>query len=239
MTFPIAYPFPTLTYTPNPSFFQMGQATVISPVPGTGGSNFAIASGSLPAGLTLNPTTGVISGTPTALVVSNVVISDTLPDTTVLTCSLIITITDIPTVAPVSNTTSATDLVALMNFYEKNFVAATTQMIANNQQLGMYWVDVDLPLRANPKTMRAYFEALGYQFYAVNWRDYQTNYDYFWGTGDFFNRGYYGQGWGLLNPGYGRNKPGYPCAPVNKPRIRISWFGNPVICVKTYEIDEP
>ncbi len=63
-------PAPTLTADTPPSYAPVGKAysytyTASTP-PGEPNATFALASGKLPPGLTLNPTTGVLSGTPTS-----------------------------------------------------------------------------------------------------------------------------------------------------------------------------
>lgn len=75
VTFTIsAPPAPAPSYTPPPAPTVTpstippitGGTSMNFQVPATGGTNFNVSGGSLPAGLTLNPSTGLISGTPTS-----------------------------------------------------------------------------------------------------------------------------------------------------------------------------
>ena len=73
---------------------------------GTGGYTWAIITGTLPTGLTLNPATGVISGTPTTVQVSPITVRVTDSGSNTATKALSITITA-PAPAPVSSSTPA------------------------------------------------------------------------------------------------------------------------------------
>ncbi|NBS87440.1 MAG: hypothetical protein EBS60_05080, partial [Verrucomicrobia bacterium] len=59
----------SLSYFTNPATYTMGSAiTINAPTSSAGAVTSYVVSPALPAGLTLNPSTGVISGTPTAVV---------------------------------------------------------------------------------------------------------------------------------------------------------------------------
>jgi hypothetical protein len=213
-----APPFPTIVYQPNPAFFQIGQAALVSPIPGTSASAYAIASGTLPAGLSLNAVTGVISGTPSMLSpASTVTIAGTMPNSSIFDVKVTITITNIPLTAISSNQSSATGLNSVMNFYETNFISQCNEMILNNNSLGKFSIDADVPPQASMKTLRAYFTSLNYNFWPIYWRANNANNDYYNPFGDFSNpEGY----------PYSLPRVGYAVKSARSNRVRISWASN-------------
>jgi hypothetical protein len=65
----VVAPPSSLSYFTNPATYTMGSAITINAPTSSGGAVTSyVVSPALPAGLTLNPSTGVISGTPTAVV---------------------------------------------------------------------------------------------------------------------------------------------------------------------------
>jgi hypothetical protein len=213
-------PFPSIVYSLNPAFFQPGQAVTISPVPGTSATNYVVSSGTLSTGLTLNNLTGVISGTAGSVAVPNTVtISGTMPDSSIFNVNVTVTITDIPLPAIDSNEASAMTLVALMQYDEINFIKAANQMILNAEALGKFYVVLDVPHKANIKTLRAYYQSLKYNFDMVYWRAESTG-GYVPYLGDFSDPWRYP---------YGLNYPraGYPQESQQLRKVRITWFATP------------
>ena len=224
------YPFTVLTYSPASSFFQIGQSVSFGPNPQTTSNTYAITSGTLPAGLSLNPSTGMITGTPTTLTpTSTILITSTLPDTTTRQCSIEISIIDIPQIAPASNQASATDLTSLMHRAESKFISEVNQMILNNNQLGVFQVFAELPLYASVKTLMDYYQNLGYVFTFVNWRNINS-FAFAMPTGDFSPASSYWPWTGYFpyNDFYFSPRSGYAVEPENLPRVMISWFATPV-----------
>jgi len=226
------YPFTVLRYTLNPSIWQVGQAVSVGPSPGAAQATYAITSGTLPAGLSLSSSTGIISGTPTTVTpASTILITATLTDASTKQCSVIITISDIPVIAPAANQTSATDLTALMNQAAINFITDATAMIVNNNQLGLFQAFFDLLDYAPINALRTYFQNLGYTFNIVtqeNWQ-YQYNSPY---LGEFYYIGYPYYQNGPLNPFGPVPALNYPYSgpqqtPV-RPRVLITWQSTPV-----------
>lgn len=221
-------PFPVLIYSPNPSFYQIGQTVYIAPYPGTNAASYAVTSGTLPAGLTLNPTSGLITGTPTTLG-SNIVtqITATFQDETTYISNLTISIIDIPIQAQPQNQASVQNLTALAQYHFNIFINDTNTQILNAVNLGQTWVDVNLPSIINYNEVLNYFQSLNYSVQIVNWRSFrfQVNTP----QGEFYNSGEYPYGsymWGY--PFFQTPAPGYPFLPKNSNRIRITWNPFPI-----------
>jgi hypothetical protein len=213
-------PFDAVFYIPNPSVFQVGQTVSILPGPGSQGVNYAITSGTLPAGLSLNATTGAITGTPTMLYPSaTTVITCTNQDSTVFSVSVNITITNIPVLALASNQASSMDLVAFQAYRENLFMIETNNMILNQNQLGRYELVVNLPWEVSFNNMQTYYNSLGYTFFPVYFHQNVS--------------GVFGLSFGAYAspvgyPLIGTNA-GYPeIAPANR-QVRISWSSYPYI----------
>ena len=86
---------PIVTYT-TPNTWTVGTAYTLTPT-STGGAvaSYAITSGSLPAGVTLNTSTGVISGTPTTVMATATIIVTATNVTGTSTPSIVITVNQV------------------------------------------------------------------------------------------------------------------------------------------------
>lgn len=155
-------PFNILSYSPNPAFYQIGQAVTISPLPGFSGASFTL-SGTLPLGLAFNTTTGVISGTPTTLTeATTLTITGTNVNSSTSTVTVIISVIDIPAPALEANQASATSLTSLRQTAEQNFITSVEQIINNNNSLGKFTAYFDIPQYVSFKFIMNYFNNLNY-----------------------------------------------------------------------------
>jgi hypothetical protein len=214
--------FPFLAYQGNPAYFQIGQTINLLPVPGTAQATYAITMGTLPVGLSLNASTGAITGVPTTLIADNITqITATFLNDSTYICNLTITITNIPLPAMESNQNSQQGLVGLSNYQTSLFIHDTNYMISNAYQLGHAWVDVQVPPLANMNTVRNYFQSLNYSFSLINFRanrfQINTPIGEFYSSGEFYKGGPFG------NPFYQLPRPGYAYASPQNNRVRISW----------------
>ena len=224
------YPFSSLKYNQNPSFWQPGQTVTITPFPGTSGISFAITSGTLPSGLSINSTTGVISGTAGSVIPpTSVIVGATQTDASIQYCTVIIAIEDIPALAPTANQASATGLTDLQAVAAQNFIAAANQIISNNNELGLFqaWFDVlpHLPIAS----LQAYFQSLGYTFWITqnSYNGYPVSTDPY--SAAVWSNFYGGYPYSLLN--YNTPEAYWYGAPQNfppAPRILITWKSTPV-----------
>jgi len=231
MTTPI-YPFSVLRYSSNPSIWQPGQTVTITPFPGTSGTPYAVTGGTLPSGLVLDPTTGVISGTAGGVIPpTSVVIGVTQTDSSVHYCTVIIAIEDIPIVAPLANQASATGLTDLQAIAAKNFIDGANQIISNNNELGLFqaWFDVlpHLPIAS----LGNYFTSLGFTFSITqkSYNGYPVSYEPFTLPG--FGAFYGGYPYNLINYGNVLDYSGPWGSPQQfpaPPRILITWRSTPV-----------
>lgn len=98
---------PTLSLSANPRSGTVGTpyTTSLSASGGVGAYTFSITAGTLPPGLTLSPSTGVISGTPTAQ--GSATVTARVQDSATTTASTVLTITIAAAPVPVSLTVSS------------------------------------------------------------------------------------------------------------------------------------
>lgn len=211
MTAPI-YPFTTLRYSLNPSIWQPGQAVTIKPTPDSPGISYAITSGSLPPGLTIDSLTGVISGTAGPVIPkTTVVVGATQSDSSVHYCTVILTIEDIPITAPLVNQASSTSLTNLQATAAQNFINNANQIISNNDQIGLFQAWFDMLPHLPVASLRRYFESLGYTF---------------WLTQGSYN-GYSISLEPFTLPGFGPFYGGYPFNLINYNTDYAFWYGSP------------
>lgn len=161
-------PFSILTYRVNPLVVQPEQNFQLLPTPGFSAASYSI-SGDLPAGITFDTTTGGFSGPATAVTPATtlMVTANLIPSGTSV-CTVIIEVTDIPVEAVVANQASATGLTDNRLIGIQNFLASSEQMINNNNQLGIFWVTLDLPYYVDFKWVYFYFTKLNYTVQNLN-----------------------------------------------------------------------
>ena len=210
------YPFDIVRYYPNPSFLNVGVPATIMPGPGSQATNYSITDGTLPVGLSLNTTTGSVTGTPTALSAATAVSITCLnADATTYVVNLIISVIDIPQQALIANQGSAQDSVIIRNYYETIFINDANILIANAQSLGQFEIFMDLPWQASFNSLQKYFQSLNYTFFPEYWRNNTA--------GNFaLSFGAYDSPAGF--PYYPR--VGYPVISNRSNRVRISWSAN-------------
>lgn len=225
--FAIAQPFPIIAYSSSPVLTYIGVPVTITTAPGVSAASFAVTAGTLPLGLSLDPVSGTISGTPSLLMTNNVVsITGTFVDSTTYTVQLPFSILNIPVEAPASNAASQDGALALMQYHTNIFVNDVNAMIANATQLGKFQIFVDVPLIADFNAILNYFSGLNYSLQLVNWRASRYQISSPW-LGEFYGSGMYG----TYAPPYFGNpyyalRPGYPAVSPNNRRIVVSW--NPI-----------
>lgn len=163
---PTLLPFSILKYTPNnPLFGQIGQTLSVSPQVGFSAVSYAVTAGSLPAGITLNSTTGVISGTSSILVpATKITITATLADSSQTSTDVWISIINIPDTAKNSNQNTTNSKSANQLLLEQNFLADVALVIQNNQKLGLYHGYFNVPQNASMRDLRNYLVSLSYNF---------------------------------------------------------------------------
>lgn len=132
-------PFSILSYGyQNPLWCAPNVAVNVSPVPGFSAVSYSLT-GSLPAGLNFNTSTGTISGTPTTITATTtLIIVATLANSTTSSVNLPITVTDEPPQAIAANTASTIGLVDSKLIAQSNFLASAEQIINNNNKIGIY-----------------------------------------------------------------------------------------------------
>ena len=215
------YPFTVVKYYNNPSIWQPNQQVTTQPVPGTSAVSYSITTGTLPLGLSINATTGVISGsvavdTPQ----TTVVVGGLQADASTHYCTVIITIESIPVTAPAANQASATGLTDLQATAAQNFINAVNQLVSNNNQLGMFYAWFDVLPHLPIMSLRAYLTSLGYTFTvrAGNGSEYPNSLE-------SFNITPFGSFYPVLDysPPFGTPQNFPP-----PPRILITWRSTPV-----------
>jgi hypothetical protein len=163
----VLLPFSLLRYSPNnPLFAQVDQVVSVSPQVGFSAVSYVLSAGTLPVGLALNATTGVISGTPTTLTTTpvTVTITATLADSNTTSTNVIFSIVDVPVDAATANTNSTNDRTNLKLIAETNFVNETGNLIQNAIQLGQYHIFANVPLYASMLDLMTYFQGLNYSW---------------------------------------------------------------------------
>lgn len=161
--------FSILRYQNNPAFFQINQALTISPVPGFSASSYSLSGPALPSGISFSTTTGVFSGTPTALMAAmTYTVTATLVSLPETSCEVVISIVDIPQTANLVNEASATGLTNLKLIAEQNFLASAEQMINQANQLGQFWINVYLDQYISFLWVYNYFTALNFTVVDLN-----------------------------------------------------------------------
>jgi hypothetical protein len=122
----------------NPLWCAPNVAISVNPVPGFSAVSYSLT-GSLPAGLSFNTTTGNISGTPTAVTpTATLVITATLANSSTSSVTMPITVSNEPPQAIVANTASALGLVDSKLVAQTNWLASAEQTINNNNAIGKY-----------------------------------------------------------------------------------------------------
>ena len=109
-------------------------STAFTPVNFTGAVTYAVTNGTLPAGLSLSSTTGVVSGTPTADSTDTVTITATGANAGSATATITFAIAAAPTVVPSTQTvsgTAGTAITASTAFTPTNFTGAVTYAVTN------------------------------------------------------------------------------------------------------------
>jgi len=163
-------PFPTsplsstqiLAFYPNPIFGRPGVPLTIKVSPIFGGNSFTVTAGALPSGLTLNPTTGEISGTVTSVTPNTLVTIQGTNGTGTWPCVLSITITDVPDSASTANQNSATGLTSLVQRAEMNFLSASEYLINQANAQGRFNIYMTLPEYVSFNFVYAYFSKLNF-----------------------------------------------------------------------------
>lgn len=222
-----AQPFPIIAYQNNPIFAYINALLTVQVIPGVPQATYAVTSGTLPPGITLNSTTGTLSGTPSMLVENQVVeITGTFNDSTTYTVPATFNVLNIPVPAQQSNQDSQAGLVALQEFRTYLFINEVNSLIANANALGKTWIFATVPEVVSFNTLQNYFQGLNYSIFPVNWRAnrFQINTP----VGEFYSSGefYKGGPWG--NPYYQLPRPGYPFLSDGLNRIKISWNPYPI-----------
>jgi len=169
-------PFSILSYGfQNPLWCQPNVAVNVSPVPGFSALSYAITSGSLPAGLSFNTTSGTIYGTPTTLTpTTTLVITATLANSSTTSVNLPITVTDEPPQALAANSASATGLTDSKLIAQTNFISSAEAIVNNNNQLGLYYATLILGDYISYKWAYTYLTSLNYS--VVNLAPSQNDY---------------------------------------------------------------
>lgn len=212
-------PFSIITYRFNPAFFQIGQTVNLLPSPGFSAVSYAL-SGTLPAGISFNTSTGAFTGTPTTLTAaSTLVVTATLADSTITSCNVIITITDVPVTAVVANNDSAASLTNLKLLAEQRFLSDVEVMINNQNALGNFFAYFELPQYVSFNF--AYFYLTKLNFIVQNLSPSQNNFEFVSEFGQFPSFP------GEVTPGfenYNDFTQPHPLV-ISKPvrRIRVSW----------------
>ena len=215
------YPFDATFFYPNPSFLNVGVPATIKPSPGAQAVSYTISAGTLPSGLSLNATTGYVTGTPAALSAATTVSITCLNhDATTYIVNLIISVIEIPEKALLANQGSAQDAVSLRNYWENIFILDATTLIANAQAQGKFEITMDVPWMASFHTLQTYFESLNYTFWPVYWRQ-NTNGEYGLSFGLYSSPAGY-QGYPLTNV-----RAGYPVESHGSNKVKISWSSYP------------
>jgi hypothetical protein len=109
-------------------------STAFTPTNFTGAVTYAVTNGTLPAGLSLSTTTGVVSGTPTADSTDTVTITATGATAGSATATVTFAIAAAPTVVPSTQTvsgTAGTAITASTAFTPTNFTGAVTYAVTN------------------------------------------------------------------------------------------------------------
>lgn len=162
------FPFDILSYRVNPLFVQPGQTFQLLPNPGFSASSYSL-SGTLPAGITFSTVTGGFSGPATAVTAATTLtVTGNLIAGGTSVCTVVIEVTDIPVEAVVANQASATDLVNNKLIGAQNFLASAEQMINNNNQLGIFWLTLDIPYYVEFRWIYCYFNKLNYSVQNLN-----------------------------------------------------------------------
>lgn len=214
------FPFDATFFYPNPSFLNVGVPATIIPGPGAQALSYTITAGTLPAGLSLNATTGYVTGTPTTLSEATTVSITCLNvDTTTYVVNLIISVIAIPEKALLANQGSAQEAVSIAQYWENIFINDANTLIANAQSQGKFEIFMDLPWMASFHTLQTYYESLGYTFWPVYWRN-NTIGEYGLSFGAYASPAGY-QGYPLIT------RPGYPVESPNSRKVKISWASYP------------
>lgn len=158
-------PFSILRLTPNPAFYQPLQPVSIGPVVGFSAVNYVVTAGTLPAGLTLNATTGQVTGTSSSLVPATMVtITATLANSTTTSTNLWISFIDEPNTAFNTNQNTGNSRSANALLLDQNFIADVASQIISQSELGLYYTFANLHPGANAKTLMNFFTSLNYTF---------------------------------------------------------------------------
>jgi hypothetical protein len=214
------FSFNILTYSVNPYIAYLNQNFTLSPSPGFSASSYSI-SGVLPAGVSFSTATGALTGPATALTpATTLTVTANLIAGGTSVCTVAMEVTNIPVEAVAANQASATDLVNNKLIGMQNFLADAEQMINNNNQLGIFWLTLNLPDYVDHRWVYFYFSKLNYVVQNLN----PTQNDF-----EFIS--YFGQPTAIPEPGscpYGNyyNDLTQPITFVrSKPlrRVKISW----------------
>jgi hypothetical protein len=158
-------PFSILKYQPNPAFFQPNQAITISPITGFSAVSYVLSSGTLPSGVTLNATTGIISGSSSSTVPATMVtVTATLANSTTTSTNVWLSVIDIPETALNANQNTTNFASSNRLILEQNFLSDLSAMIINNSQLGLFYTYVNVPMGASMLALQTYLTSLNYVF---------------------------------------------------------------------------
>jgi hypothetical protein len=175
----------------------------------------------LPPGFIFNTTTGVFTGTPTALTTVPAVleVTATFVDSTTSVCQVTLNVIDFPPSATASNRASATGLNDNKQLAETRFLESAEMIVNNSNLLGLFHAYLELPDYVTFRFAWFYFSRLNYTVVDLNPSNNNAEFSSFFGEYPSFP--------GLVTPGFENYNDftQYPASVKSRParRIRLSW----------------